>query len=185
MSENLNGLSEHVAAGVSMIVHHHVKSSRCPALLVLEISRGSGWKRCVAIRVDLYEVCFPLTNCYFPCLRSNGCGGITLQLKTTKSLFTRTSFSTPVPCHAVIPTVLDNAKKSSNAILWNATQGGKWLYTNTNMHKHTHTVCATHVTQKQTYTHACTHMFSAFLSNYLTATEGWARMITVINCNWI
>ena len=83
MSENLNGLSEHVAAGVSMIVHHHVKSSRCPALLVLEISRGSGWKRCVAIRVDLYEVCFPLTNCYFPCLRSNGCGEITLQLKTT------------------------------------------------------------------------------------------------------
>lgn len=38
----------------------------------------------------------PLTNSYFPCLRSNGCGEITLQLKTAKSLFTRTSFSTPM-----------------------------------------------------------------------------------------
>ena len=136
----------------------------------------------MAIRVDLYEVCFPLTNCYFPCLRSNGCGGITLQLKTTKSLFTRTSFSTPVlPCSNTNCAGQCKEELQCNFVKCNA----GWQVT---VHKHKHAQTHAHSvchTQTQTYTHACTHMFSAFLSNYLTATEGWARMITVINCNWI
>ena len=75
----------------------------------------------------------PLTNSYFPCLRSNDCGEITLQLKTTAIYIIYNSKTANVIIYthlifyprAVIPTVSDNAKRSyKQCNFGNATQSG-------------------------------------------------------------